>query len=316
MFRVTFLFRFTAGAILALLFAPPAPAWNYVTHRVIAAIAYDRLRPAARSRVDALIKLHPDYATLFLKDAPASEPGRARAAFIAAAIWSDEIRGDPRFYDDEGRDVQPTPVRTGFPDMKRHTGWHFIDLPFSQDGTPLEPAVVPNIVTELERLIAEAGGPVPDAKQVYDLPWLIHMVGDIHAPLHCVSRFSAGQPKGDQGGNLVFVSPGITLHKLWDDAVGTDASADFVDRTAQELAQAYLADPDSGSQTVLVPQVWATESASIAKKEIYTFGVENGSRDHPVNLPAGYPDNARKVAQNQSVKAGFRLAAILNQLFR
>jgi hypothetical protein len=314
--RFTFLFRFIGGAILALFFAPPAPAWNYVTHRVIAAIAYDHLRPAVRSRVDALIKLHPDYATLFLKDAPAGEPGRARAAFIAAAMWPDEIRSDRRFYDDEGRDLRPTPTLRGFPDMKRHAGWHYINLPFSQDGTPLEPASAPNIVTELERLIAAAGGPVTDARQVYDLPWLIHLVGDIHAPLHCVNRFSATQPKGDEGGNLVFVPPGITLHKLWDDAVGTDTSADFVDRTAKELAQTYRASPDSHSRTVLDPKVWGRESLGISIKEIYTFGVENGSRENPVILPAGYQENSRKVAQNQSVKAGFRLAAILNRRFR
>jgi hypothetical protein len=308
--------RFIAVAILALALAPPAPAWNYVTHRVIAAIAYDRLRPAARARVDALIKLHPDYATLFLRDAPANEPGRTRAAFIAASTWADQIRGDPRFYDEGARDVQPTPTLPGFPDMQRHRGWHQIDTPFSQDGTPLQPAPIPNVVTELERLTTQNIRFGTDFERIYNLPWLIHLVGDIHAPLHCVSRFSAEQPKGDLGGNLVIVATGITLHKLWDDAVGTDPSADFVDQTAQQLTQIYSATLGGPSRTSLDPTVWASESLSLSKKEIYTFGLGNGSRDQPLTLPVGYSANAQKVAQVQTVKAGLRLAAVLNQRFK
>jgi len=105
--------RFTANVVLALLLTQPAWAWNYVTHRVIAAMAYDRLRPAARSRVDELIRLHPDYERLFLRDAPKDatldDPGRARAAFIAAAMWADEIRNDHRFYEDTASEVPRTP---------------------------------------------------------------------------------------------------------------------------------------------------------------------------------------------------------------
>ncbi len=314
-----------AVAIAALLLAQPAPAWNFVAHRIIAAIAYDRLNPAARARVDALLKQHPDYSTMFLRDAPAEEPGRSRAAFIAAATWPDQLRNDHRFYDETASEVRPTPKRPGFPDMQRHGGWHFIDLPFSQDGTALVPPPSPNIVTELERVMAQLSSPGTDAQEVYDLPWLIHMVGDIHAPLHCVSRFSEGQPKGDQGGNLVFVSvgsadplgnasPGITLHKFWDDAVGTDMSAAFVDGSARELANAG----DSGEWLkVLIPELWAQESLNIAKIDVYSFGPSfgrgNGTHDQPLNLSAGYLENARKVAKYQVVKAGFRLAAVLNR---
>jgi hypothetical protein len=310
-------FRICSAVIAALLLAQPALAWNYVTHRIIAAIAYDRLNPAARARVDALLKQHPDYATMFLRDAPAEEPGRSRAAFIAAATWADQIRNDPRFYDEAAPDTRPTPRLPGFPDMQRHTGWHFIDLPFSQDGTALEPAAKPNIVTELERVIAEYGQPGPDLQQIYDLPWLIHMVGDINAPLHCVSRFSEGQPKGDQGGNLVFVSlgntsPGVTLHKFWDDAMGTDASPAFVDGSSKELPRAYESGADGWGNS-LTPEMWAQESLSIAKMEIYSFGPGSGTHDGPLALPAGYLDNTREVAKYKVVKAGFQLAFVLNR---
>jgi hypothetical protein len=297
---------------VALFLTQPAWGWNYATHRVLAAIAYDRLLPAARTRVDALIKLHPDYEAWFVKDAPPDEAGRARAAFIAAATWPDQIRSDRRFYDDDVPEVHPTPALPGFPDMKRHRGWHFIDLPFSQDETPLEPAPEPNVATELKRLMATAGRPSSDAGQVYDLPWLIHLVGDVHAPLHCVSRFSADQPKGDAGGNLNIVLGGLTLHKVWDDAVGTDLSSDFVDQTARRIDQAYVGAAD----TALDPEGWAEESRVMAMTAVYRFDGGSGSRENPVRLPAGYAGEARKTAESQTAKAGLRLAAVLNQNFR
>jgi len=37
----------------------------------------------------------------------------------------------------------------------------------------------------------------------YDLTWLIHLVGDVHQPLHCVARITKGDPEGDKGGNDV-----------------------------------------------------------------------------------------------------------------
>src|SRR5271156_1332522 len=92
--HLAFLSAFTATLLTI---APPASAWNATGHRLVAAIAYDRLTPKTRARVDALIRQHPDYEKLFLRDAPAEPAARARAAFIAAAVWPDNIKGDPRF---------------------------------------------------------------------------------------------------------------------------------------------------------------------------------------------------------------------------
>jgi gliding motility-associated-like protein len=98
------LMRAVSVALVVLLAASPAAAWNATGHRIIAAIAYDNLTPIARARVDALIRLHPDYAATFA----AGAPGDARAAFIATSYWPDLIRNDPRFYDDTRRDASPT----------------------------------------------------------------------------------------------------------------------------------------------------------------------------------------------------------------
>src|SRR5215469_12334814 len=73
----------------------PANAWNATGHSIIAAIAYDRLNPKTRARVDDLIRRHPDYETILTHGAPANPAARARFAFISAAVWPDLIKRRP-----------------------------------------------------------------------------------------------------------------------------------------------------------------------------------------------------------------------------
>ncbi len=215
-----------------LLLALPLQAWNATGHRIAAAIAYDHLTAKARARVDELLRQHPDLKALL------GSPSSGRDAFLAASVWPDAIKGDNRFYDDTRPNAPPTPLlpdfaAVGFPSMARHTNWHYIDIPFSPDGTPLEPPPSPNALIELQRILKETD------LSAYDLPWLAHLTGDVHQPLHCTDRFTKSLPHGDQGGNLVFVTtgvtPGRTLHGLWDDLAGTDTTDASVDRYAAEI---------------------------------------------------------------------------------
>ena len=120
--------------------------------------------------------------------------------------------------------------------MARHTNWHYIDIPVSPDGTPLEPPSPPTPWIELRRILKES----QPTRRVYDLPWLVHLEGDVHQPLHCTSRFTRSQPKGDQGGNLVFVMPGRNLHAFWDDLAGTDTTDAYVNRYAAEITAEFI----------------------------------------------------------------------------
>jgi hypothetical protein len=306
-----------AAAWIAILFlALPASAWNATGHRAIAAIAYEHLTPAARARVNDLLKNHPDYETFLTADAPADPEGRARAAFLAAAVWPDTIKGDPRFYDDLRKDAQPTPLTPGFPDMARHTNWHYYDIPYSADGTPPKEAGVPNALTEIQRLMKEMGDPSESPSRLsYDLPWIEHIVGDLHQPLHCVSRFSKSQPNGDAGGNFVFVEPGGNLHAFWDGLAGTDSSEVYVKQYAREAVARQVASGNhERNPTEINPQVWINEGFGTAMTNVYTFGLDTGSRAAPIRLSGRYQDNAKQIAQARIALAGYRLAAVLNGL--
>ena len=287
-----------AAVLLSLLLASPTWAWNATGHRVVAAIAYDHLTPKARARVDELLRAHPDYGTLLPKD--------ARDAFLAAAVWPDVIKGDNRFYDDTRANAKPTLLLPGFPSMARHTNWHYVDFPFSPDGTPLDPVKPPNALEQLQRILK-------GRLDSYDLPWLLHVEGDVHQPLHCVSRFTKSVPKGDAGGNQVFVTPGRNLHSVWDDAAGSDASNDFVNKYAGEVTSEFVKQHGEHPKLSRDPKKWVEEGFALAQHDVYTFGPETGTRDHPLPLPEGYEAHTRQVARGQMAMAGFRLAAVLNQ---
>jgi hypothetical protein len=87
----------TIAALLAVsLTASPARAWWDGGNMQIAAVAYDRLDPAVPARVDALIKLNPDYSKWI---GGVADAGRDRFAFVRASTWADDIRGEDGYTD-------------------------------------------------------------------------------------------------------------------------------------------------------------------------------------------------------------------------
>jgi hypothetical protein len=51
---------------------------------------------------------------------------------------------------------------------------------------------------------------------------LIHFMGDIHQPLHCLNRLDKNYPEGDAGGNdfpLTYHYDVDELHALWDTVI-------------------------------------------------------------------------------------------------
>jgi hypothetical protein len=312
--------RLFVAAALAASFLPALLAWNETGHRLIAAIAYDHLTPQTRARVDALLREHPDYESILTKNAPADAAGKARAAFLVASYWPDTIRNDPRFYDESRADKQPTPLLPGFLEMGRHTQWHYVDFNFSDDGTAIPPVETPNALGELDRLI-EVVADKNEVLAAYSLPWLIHIAGDVHNPLHTVSRYSKALPKGDRGGNDAWVRPTkqdsapLNLHAYWDGLGGSNPSASYVDKFASEVTKDYVA-KHAGAIPETYPVTWVVEGFYGARNVAYKFGLNNGTRENPIALTKAYENNARTLSRDRLAAAGLRLAAVLNASLR
>jgi S1/P1 Nuclease len=321
---------FALLALAAVLAAPlRANAWNNTGHEVIAYIAYQKLNQNARDRVFALLTQHPDYAALvkYSRGHSSTSATASLRLFVAAAVWPDLIRGDPRFYDAE-RAQSPTPLLPGFPDMAIHRSWHFADIPFSFDGTPVQSASPPapeNLVEVLPKLRDAIGDPaVPSKTRAYDLSWLMNLVGEVHQPLHCVTGVSRNLPAplGDLGGNLVkiiYKSQTTTLHSYWDSLLSNySPSYSSIQSEAAMIANKYQPtlpfDANKDASEKDWADEWALESLRLANfaYSIRKVGSANGT---PI-VSATYDSEAKRIAYKQAALAGSRLAAILNDEFK
>jgi hypothetical protein len=311
-----------ALALLVGWLALPAFAWDDFGHMEVAAVAYPRLTPAARARAAALLKLNPSYRH-WIHGVRAAE--RERVAFLRAATWPDAIKSDSR-YDNDQPGAPAASQNLGYADRLRHKYWHYVDLPFSPDGTALVAAPVPNAATQIAafRAVLAAQGASDDVKS-YDLAWLLHLVGDLHQPLHCAQRFDRDDPRGDRGGNTVKITdnespalcddprfcpfgPASNLHAFWDDVTGSSYSA-----AAAQAAAEKLPAPPPTKAAIQDEQVWLREGLSLAQSDVYAkpIGVGHG----PFAIDPAYQKNARALAKKRIALAGARLANLLNQAF-
>lgn len=292
---------------LALLLPLPAFAWDGTGHMMVAAIAYDRLTPRARMRADALLRRNPDYRS-WTRGVAAAD--RARIAFLQASTWADAIKGRSG-YSDAGVDPDaPDATRiTGYADKHEHRAWHFIDIAFSPDGTPVPPpprANVQSVITAASATLRATRRPA--GARSYALTWLLHLVGDIHQPLHAAERVTAREPKGDRGGNEVTVCTttcGRKLHAVWDDLLGAGVPVGTVTARARALPPAPAAEA-----AISDPAVWAQESNALARRIVYAPPVREDGQ--PSQLDTAYLDQAKETARAQVALAGARLAALLN----
>lgn len=308
------------ATLLLLLFAcVPAAAWNASGHAAVAAMAYRELAADAKLRTALveLLKRHPKFSDW------QSEYGSARKnfpadldlgmfLFIRASTWPDEIR------------------RTKDPALKPfdHPNWHFVDYPLHAPALDAGPSPTPNddVVFGLRmsmHTLADPHGHV--TQRAVALSWVLHLVGDIHQPLHCASLVDSlfKAPDGDQGGNLfrVFETSAkmkardtLRLHAFWDARLsGTippeprKALSDAKALKAQ-YARASLKELGAGDSV----QAWSYESRDAARDQGYRF--KGVMLKQLVPLPAGYSANADRVARRRLALAGYRLSGALKQV--
>jgi|GraSoiStandDraft_41_1057321.scaffolds.fasta_scaffold802878_1 hypothetical protein len=308
-------YRLIAGSLLLMIpLSVPSYGWDDRGHMMVAAVAYQKLTPKTKDRVDALLMLNPDRVNWFALIPPGTSAARTKMMiFVIAATWPDRIKSDPDYHSDgpHGGNRPPNDPSAsqniGFDDFARHKYWHFVDMPFSQDGTALPVIPTPNAQERITVFRAVLASTSADPLKAYDLSWLLHLVGDVHQPLHCVTRVSAASPEGDDGGNGVKLNAPATLHAFWDDALGTDKSP-----ATAITAAAHLAVAPAGAASDLTVQHWIDESVSAAKSTAYrkpTIGDGNG----PFTLDSAYKMRATALAQKRVALAGARLAKILNE---
>ncbi len=298
-----------AVLLMALTFRT-ALAWNGLGHMAVAYAAYQKLTPAEKARVAALLQLNPYYKTwLTYIPAGTSDADRDRDVFMLAATWPDEIKARDSGY--AGTDTppkdEPDTLNDGYDAKQAHKYWHYVDTPLRSDKAVLPPLQVPTITQKIGVLRAALSTSEPDPLKSYDLVWLLHLVGDIHQPLHASTRVSAAQPDGDRGGNLVLVDgPAKNLHAYWDDVLGDGSTKDFAKAVT---AAKTLPHPKAVQASDASQDDWAAESFTIAAKNVYARPISTGLG--PYTLTPTYAKKAKKIARQRVALAGARLANLL-----
>ncbi len=239
---------------LSLFTASHVLAWGAQGHEVVAKVAWQRLTPQARQEVTRLLALEPDQ------------------TLESVATWADEHRSPA----------------TGV--------WHYINFPrascsySAERDCPGGRCVVAAIAHQATIFASRAS----DADRLKALKYLVHLVGDVHQPLH------AGY-QDDRGGSRFQLQAWMharNLHAVWDSGLlrnldlGNDAVAAMLERM-----------PVQSKPLDLNPVQMAQESCRIvAQTGFYPQAGVN----------AAYTQRFTPVMQQRLALAANRLAAMLN----
>ena len=302
-------------AIIPILLAiSDACAWNGPGHMTVAAIAYRDLFPAEREKLDLILKSHPRFQS-WQNDFPASVPNLNLGLYVtmAASLWPDQIRNrnDP----------------STFPN------WHFVDYPLIAPSFPFRGSPLPRDdilfgIGKSEAILLSSTALAQDKAE--KMSWLIHLVGDVHQPLHCATLINSvyPAPEGDHGGNEFFVKASRTsepqkLHSLWDGllGVGTVADADLTRSALNNAIRLQTLYPRSTLpelQSHRSVKSWSKESRQSAIHDAYLNGTlppgENAT--NATILPLGYTRHAKEIAERRIALAGYRLADEIRRTIR
>ncbi|MCA8830601.1 S1/P1 nuclease [Hymenobacter pini] len=251
--------------LLALLSPLSLWAWGAEGHRTVGKIAEHHLSRHARREVKKLLGTE----TLTL-----------------VSTWPDEIRFYPEF-----KDTAP---------------WHYVNTPSGLGHDAYIQAVKTqtnaNAYSALETQLRILGDESkPQAERAAALKYVVHIVGDIHQPMH------TGHAE-DKGGNdikLKYRGKDTNLHSLWDSGL-----IDYQGLSYTEMACQYdrkLRHSQVRAFQKSTPEEWLWESYSASEK-LYQETPNGTDVDYKY-----YPAHSELMKQ-RIVEAGVRLAGLLNEV--
>ena len=182
-----------------------------------------------------------------------------------------------------------------------------------------------NVIERLEYFKTRLREPsVPASQRAIEFAWVLHLVGDIHQPLHCSGRVTAEAPDGDRGGNFfelaLLKEPNPkkkrqTLHAYWDGMIdkafrrraGETYSA-YLQRAATLIVARYPRPLLEGQLKPGQIEVWARESV-VAAQAAYPATLQHKKEPAPDYRLMGIQTSRERVALG-----GYRLALMLEQL--
>ncbi len=249
--------------VCCLLAAQSVLAWGQKGHDVTAYIAECHLTPKAAKKIDKALSGHSP---------------------VYYANWLDNASHTPEY----------AYTKT----------WHYLNvdeghtietMPKCADGDVL------TAVTTLRDKLAQ-GGLSPEEEET-SLRMLIHLVGDMHCPMHA-GRLS------DRGGNrrpVLFFSTRTNLHSVWDSSLVEAAHKWSYTEWQQQIDR--LSEEEVAAVQAGTPADWIAQTHAICEK-IYAETPEGAK------LSYDYIAAQAPVIEQQFLRGGLRLARLLNEIYR
>lgn len=266
--------------------APAAAFWDY-GHKTIATIAMAEVQPRTRASIQWLLK----------RQAQLETPTCPLRTIEEASVWPDCVK----------------PLGDRFAYMY---SWHYQDIdvcrPFDIKQACPDGNCASVQIARAQRMVADRKLPVRD--RLMALALLVHIMGDIHQPLH------VGEAH-DKGGNDVKAAYGAiggrtNLHAVWDGLLADRAISSPAGGPAGLLSEAA---PDARAQMRQGSvEDWMRESWTVAKDKVYPTAVGDVcARPHGGKV-TGKLDNEAiaalvPVLRRQVVEGGLRLARLLDE---
>jgi hypothetical protein len=180
--------------------------------------------PQALARVITILKKNPEFEKFWQpRLVQYNRTKQEQFLLMLAARWSDDIRRNKRY---------------------NRSQWHYINLGYKPDDEidtiALKKPDSENILVAFSDNLNILKSNASDTEKAIALCWMFHLVGDVHQPLHTTALFNQQFPDGDRGGNDFYIQvredkSTISLHKFWDNIIGSSRRFQFVRNRATEL---------------------------------------------------------------------------------
>lgn len=185
--------------------------------------------------------------------------------------------------------------------------WHYVNVAHGLTSEQFKKELVGMKKANIYKALLTCASDLKDAtktkeEKVFALKFLVHLVGDLHQPMH------TGRSE-DSGGNAIKVKlmrKESNLHGLWDSGL-----IDYAGMTYKELATTCDVISKKEKKTWQKEDVatWAFESYDMSQK-LYAEAAVNPEFDYDY-----YPKHADFV-KKRLAQAGLRLAGMLNEIYK
>ena len=291
--------------------------WDDVGHKITGYIAWQRMTPHTRENVIRILRAAPEDSQLsaFYKNyGPETDDVKRREFFMLVPTWADIVRD--RAFETRYRKYH-------------HSNWHYDDIFWKQvDGrvehlTGFEEGgvAIPRLV-EFDAVMRDPAA--SNADKAVAIAWILHLTGDLHQPLHTSARVTDSEPKGDQGANLVLLTPEgtprdkqVNLHWFWDSIVGRNITfedgmceREYIEMAAKKMIKAHPFQSMQAKLNLQKFEDWRNES--FAYNNTIVFSPDLKRFQMP---PEKYKKSAFKLAEERLALAGYRLGETLNSVF-